>query len=116
MSDQITNAGLAPANEEKHDAYDVAVKADSTSSGSPDNKTTESLIHSGEEEIDGDYGSYHDHVFKDPKIAEYWRNVYENAQYEGRHRFDPNFTWSATEEKRLKRKVTKHAHIYFLSV
>ncbi|OCT54833.1 putative transporter [Cladophialophora carrionii] len=57
------------------------------------------------EDVDGDYGSYGNHVFSDPKVAEYWRNVYENAHYEGRHRFDPSFTWSATEEKRLKRKV-----------
>ncbi|ETI23128.1 hypothetical protein G647_04925 [Cladophialophora carrionii CBS 160.54] len=57
------------------------------------------------EDVDGDYGSYGNHVFSDPKVAEYWRNVYENAHYEGRHRFDPSFTWSATEEKRLKRKI-----------
>ncbi|KAJ9611995.1 hypothetical protein H2200_003590 [Cladophialophora chaetospira] len=58
------------------------------------------------EDIDGDYGSYANHVFSDPKVAEYWRNVFEKAHYEGRHRFDPNFTWSAAEEKRLKRKLT----------
>ena len=58
------------------------------------------------EDIDGDYGSYSNHIFSDPKIAEYWRNVYEKATYEGRHRFDPAFTWSATEEKRLRRKVS----------
>jgi hypothetical protein len=56
-------------------------------------------------EIEDGYGSHHDHVFSDPEIAEYWRSVYEIAQYEGRHRFDPNFTWSAAEEKRLKRKI-----------
>lgn len=58
------------------------------------------------EDIDRDYGSYHDHVFSDPKVAAYWANAYENARYEGRHRFDPEFTWSATEEKRLKRKLS----------
>jgi len=56
-------------------------------------------------EIQGDYGSGRDHVFSDPKVADYWRNVYETAHYEGRHRFDPTFTWSAAEELRLKRKV-----------
>ncbi|KAF3926862.1 hypothetical protein ABW20_dc0103816 [Dactylellina cionopaga] len=58
-----------------------------------------------EQEIDGDYGSYGNHVFSDPKVAEYWRGVYETAKYEGRHRFDPDITWSAAEEKRLKRII-----------
>lgn len=55
--------------------------------------------------VDGDYGSDSNHVFADPKVAEYWRQVYEKAEYEGRHRFDPEITWSAEEEKKLKRKV-----------
>ncbi|EWC44430.1 hypothetical protein DRE_06798 [Drechslerella stenobrocha 248] len=57
------------------------------------------------QDIDGDYGSYGNHIFSDPKVAEYWRGVYEKANYEGRHRFDPNITWSAAEEKRLKRTI-----------
>ncbi|KAK0654219.1 putative transporter [Lasiodiplodia hormozganensis] len=56
-------------------------------------------------EIQGDYGSGRDHAFSDPKVAEYWRDVYEKAHYEGRHRFDPTFTWSAEEEIKVKRKV-----------
>lgn len=64
-----------------------------------------------EEEIDGDYGSYSNHVFSNPKVASYWRGVYDNAQYEGRHRFDPNLTWSASEEKRLKRKACTKAFV-----
>jgi hypothetical protein len=59
------------------------------------------------EEVDGDYGSYSNHPFTDPKVAEYWRGIYEEAQYEGRHRFDPSLTWTATEEKKLKRRVGK---------
>lgn len=95
-------ATSAEAHEEKHLANDIEVNLDETNKDNP----TESSLYSGEEEIDGDYGSYHDHVFKDPQIAEHWRNIYEKAEYEGRHRFDPNFTWSATEEKKLKRKVS----------
>lgn len=67
------------------------------------------------QDVDDGYGSYHDHVFSDPKIAEYWRSVYANAQYEGRHRFDPDFTWSAAEEKRLKRKVQANQSSRYLS-
>lgn len=51
------------------------------------------------------YGSYDDHIFNDRVTAEYWREVYENAKYEGRHRFDPTYTWTAEEEKKLVRKV-----------
>lgn len=46
-----------------------------------------------------------EHPFTDPEIADRWRKVYENAKYENRHRFDPNCTWTAQEEKKLVRKV-----------
>ncbi|KAH7250680.1 major facilitator superfamily domain-containing protein [Fusarium solani] len=46
-----------------------------------------------------------EHVFSDPQVADRWRKVYENAKYENRHRFDPNYTWTAEEEKRLVRKI-----------
>lgn len=75
-------------------------KSANTVTDSSDNDSREAV-----EDIDGDYGSYGNHIFSDPKVAAYWANIYENATYEGRHRFDPAFTWSATEEKRLKRKV-----------
>ncbi|KAE8328447.1 major facilitator superfamily domain-containing protein [Aspergillus sergii] len=45
------------------------------------------------------------HIFDDSDAAEYWANVYEKAQYEGRHRFDPSFTWTPEEEKKLVRKL-----------
>lgn len=43
--------------------------------------------------------------FLDPEISEYWRQAYENAQYECRHVFDPTLTWSEEEEKRLIRRL-----------
>ncbi|KAH6647186.1 major facilitator superfamily domain-containing protein [Truncatella angustata] len=56
--------------------------------------------------VDADgYGSSENHIFKDPTIASYWRNVYKNAGYENRHRFDPNLSWTADEEKRVRRKI-----------
>ncbi|SMR53101.1 unnamed protein product [Zymoseptoria tritici ST99CH_1E4] len=58
-----------------------------------------------EELVVGGYGSDHHHAFAKPEVAEYWRGVYEAAQYEGRHRFDPDVTWSAEEEKKLLRKI-----------
>lgn len=59
-----------------------------------------------EELVVGDYGSDRHHIFADPKVAEYWRGVYEKAKYEGRHNFDPDITWSAEEEKKLRWKVS----------
>ena len=56
-------------------------------------------------EVDGDYGSNGDHIFTDDSVTQYWVKVYEHAKYEGRHRFDPNYKWSAKEEKRILRKV-----------
>ncbi|KAF5680564.1 permease [Fusarium heterosporum] len=46
-----------------------------------------------------------EHPFTDPEIADRWRKVYEKAEYENRHRFDPGFTWTAREEKKLVRKI-----------
>lgn len=51
-------------------------------------------------------GSTADHIFSDPSIADYWRKKYEAAKYENRHRFDPSYTWTAQEERKLVRKVS----------
>jgi hypothetical protein len=61
---------------------------------------------SDEERAAVDLGSNGDHVFSDPKVAEYWRGIYENARYECRHRFDPSATWTPEEEKKLRRRVS----------
>ncbi|CAM1510556.1 Fc.00g008910.m01.CDS01 [Cosmosporella sp. VM-42] len=50
-------------------------------------------------------GSTDSHVFSDPAVADYWVKKYEKAKYENRHRFDPNYTWTAQEEKKLVRKI-----------
>ena len=76
---------------------DVNATADSLDGTTPSLRSEELVV--------GDYGSDSNHVFSDPKVADYWRGVYENAKYEGRHRFDPTLTWSADEEKKLKRRV-----------
>jgi hypothetical protein len=51
------------------------------------------------------YGSYEPHVFSDPVRRQHWQDIYETARYEGRHRFDPELTWSPQSERLLKRKV-----------
>ncbi|KAM3419504.1 hypothetical protein BST61_g2847 [Cercospora zeina] len=78
-------------------AKDVRIGTDSVQNSTPSLRS--------EDLVQGDYGSDSHHVFSDPQVADYWRGVYENAKYEGRHRFDPTLTWSAAEEKKLKRRV-----------
>jgi hypothetical protein len=74
----------------------TTLSQDATSTGS-----------SGDEErAANDFGGSGEHVFSDPKVAEYWRGVYETARYECRHRFDPSATWTPEEEKKLKRRVS----------
>lgn len=46
-----------------------------------------------------------DNPFLDSETAEYWREVYNNCQYECRHVFNPKLEWSATEERELIRKL-----------
>ncbi|GJC98546.1 ophD permease for phthalate transporter [Colletotrichum higginsianum] len=50
-------------------------------------------------------GSIEPHVFSNPRRASHWQQIYENAAYEGRHRFDASLTWSADEEKRLRKRL-----------
>lgn len=43
--------------------------------------------------------------FSDPKVAEFYREVYESSQYECRSAFDPELEWTPAEEKRIVRKL-----------
>lgn len=52
-------------------------------------------------------GSVEPHVFTNPYRAAYWKDIYDGATYEGRHRFDPSWSWSLGEESRLKKKVRR---------
>jgi len=70
-------------------------------------ETTSTSSSNDEERGASDFGGNGDHAFSDPKVAEYWRGVYENAQYECRHRFDPSATWTPEEEKKLRRRVSE---------
>ncbi|QEU59208.1 hypothetical protein KDRO_B04740 [Kluyveromyces lactis] len=42
-----------------------------------------------------------DNPFSDPLVAEYYRALYEESKYESRSAFDPAFTWTKEEEKKL---------------
>lgn len=61
-----------------------------------------------------------DHVFKDPNLADHYRRLYESTDYECRHLFDPEMTWTEAEEKKVVRKndwyVTFWAFIMFTAL
>ncbi|CAD0025108.1 unnamed protein product [Aureobasidium pullulans] len=50
--------------------------------------------------------------FRDPKVAEYYRNLYEEAEYESREAFDPEIEWTAAEEKGLVRRLDWHVCLW----
>lgn len=55
-----------------------------------------------------DDGSLAANPFADPAVAEHYRAVYEKAQYECRHAFDPELEWSKKEERGLVRRLDWH--------
>ena len=42
-----------------------------------------------------------DHVFQDPVLAEHYYQLYEACDYECKDYFDPEFSWTEEEEKRV---------------
>ncbi|KAL4965836.1 major facilitator superfamily domain-containing protein [Aspergillus stella-maris] len=50
--------------------------------------------------------------FADPEVAERYRELYGKAQYECRHVFEPELTWSVGEEKRIVRKIDWHVCLW----
>ncbi|QPG75876.1 hypothetical protein FOA43_003262 [Brettanomyces nanus] len=43
--------------------------------------------------------------FLKPKVADYYRDIYEKTKYECRGRFDPYFVWTKKEQDKLRRKL-----------
>ncbi|TEY70373.1 hypothetical protein BOTCAL_0105g00150 [Botryotinia calthae] len=54
---------------------------------------------------DEDGSAFAKNLFLDPDVRDHWTAVYEKSQYECRHAFDPNLTWTEEEERRLVRRL-----------
>ncbi|KAL2822485.1 major facilitator superfamily domain-containing protein [Aspergillus granulosus] len=50
--------------------------------------------------------------FLDPEVAGRYAQIYENAEYECRHAFDPKLTWTREEEKAIVRKIDWHVCLW----
>lgn len=65
---------------------------------------------------DEDGTAYRKNPFLDPDTAEHWLRVYEKSQYECRGEFDPSFTWTEEEEKKLVRRLDWHVCLWAVSI
>lgn len=50
--------------------------------------------------------------FADSEVAERYRIIYEKAQYECRHVFEPTFAWTREEERAIVRKIDWHVCLW----
>lgn len=87
----------------------TAVEAKTASMVEPDSpvKSKEDPVLPSSELSGSEEGGYatEKNPFADPVVADHWREVYEKSQYECRHVFDPNLTWTEEEEKKIIRKL-----------
>lgn len=70
-----------------------------------------------EYETDSSSEKKFDHIFQDPIVEAYYRDLYAKTNYECKDHFDPELTWTPEEEKKILRKndfyVTFWAYIMF---
>ncbi|KAK7561212.1 major facilitator superfamily transporter-like protein [Phyllosticta paracitricarpa] len=95
----------------------VSPQAEKITEGKPTGSLAPSLVALEAEPVPPKGGFFHDvestgssgctdsNPFLDPDVADYWRTIYEKAQYECRQEFDPDVTWTPEEEKKLIRKL-----------
>lgn len=53
--------------------------------------------------------------FSDPTVAAHFAELYEKSKYECRHEFDPSFSWTPQEERKLVWKLDWHACLWAVS-
>ncbi|CAM9019987.1 hypothetical protein WICANDRAFT_33270 [Wickerhamomyces anomalus NRRL Y-366-8] len=107
-------------NQERAESFNDAQSNFSTRNTLSKNETHHHTHEYSHDEISWDSESQLEHVFKDPAVAKYYKKVYESTNYECKEYFDPDYTWTAKEEKKLVWKldwyVTFWAYIMFTAL
>lgn len=94
---------------EKSDQPPAAVTQDAELVTAKGNVITKDGIVFGNHGSDSDSSLNHkDNIFADPEVRDYYKQVYEDSQYECRHVFDAEATWSKEEERKVIRKLDWH--------
>lgn len=74
-----------------------------------DNKTIAGMTRASSDSLTSNNISndtkFQENPFLDPDVATHYRGLYEKAQYECRHVFDPSLEWTPAEEKAIVRKL-----------
>jgi hypothetical protein len=65
---------------------------------------------------DEESAALEENPFLDPDVATHWTTVYEKSQYECRHVFDPAFTWTKEEERKLVRRLDWRVCFWAVSI
>ncbi|RDW93492.1 uncharacterized protein DSM5745_00814 [Aspergillus mulundensis] len=65
------------------------------------------------EALDAETDSDSSNPFADPEVAERYAALYEKAQYECRHVFDPTLVWTREEERKIVRKIDGKCVMFF---
>ena len=88
--------------------------AQSTFSTDPVPKSGAFAASTTDSDEDGD--AFRKNPFLDPDVADHWTIIYEKSEYECRHIFDPSFTWTPEEEKKLVRRLDWHVCLWAVSL
>jgi len=108
------NDGQSPTAS-KHEKLDDGLQyEEQTTFGDPVPKSTAFV--STESDSDEDGSALSKNPFLDPDVAAHWATVYEKSQYECRDVFDPHFTWTAEEEKKLVRRLDWRVCLWAVSI
>jgi hypothetical protein len=103
---KAANADTKTANPESLSSpQDTKPHYDEATTFSSEPIPKDSVFGSSPSESDIDSEAYQTNPFLDPDVAAKWALVYEKSQYECRHVFDPEFTWTKEEEKKLVRRL-----------
>lgn len=100
-----SGSGSNPSDSPISASSPLPTPSDEKKYGTLDPKNTFTSSSSSDLSEASDYSELKANPFLDPVVAEHWRKVYEEADYECKDAFDPHVTWTEEEEKAVIRKI-----------